>query len=486
MNIRNLDATMHLSLLALFAAAAGAFKIDPDTEAVCSALHARYPENLVWDPLGPKGLKTLSLAGDYHDVRLDYWNKASSDQRATCMFLPSNAEETSYAVQTLLKFPSVKYATKGAGHNPNLGFSSSNKGVLIAFRPNAKYAIPSDDGETIEVGPGCKWGDVYSALQPLGKTAVGGRLADVGVTGLLLGGGLSYMSGQHGLGCDNVVSYECVLANGTITTASKDSNPDLYWALQGGGNQFAIVTKFVLKTHPVGENGMIWGGVRTFGVHQHHALLDAAHDFITNNKDPKAAIILTYNFIGGLGVLNLPLAIMFMFYDGTEVPPGVFDEFNKIHALSDSTKVKPFLDLTKESTGGDIKGLRFNIRENTFPNLHNSSFLHDHYDLMTKKVKIGELQDILDFKFATMAVQPMPVFMQEAQLKNGGNALGFNPKNGDRIWMEYDFAWLSPLCDKHCPEYFVKLTDSIHDLHVEKYSGMKPTKYQEGDLDFIR
>ncbi|TQS33765.1 hypothetical protein Golomagni_05878, partial [Golovinomyces magnicellulatus] len=363
----------------------------------------------------------------------------------------------------------------------------TDKGVLIAFRPNSKYAIPSDDGETIEVGPGCKWVDVYGALQPLGRTAVGGRLADVGVTGLLLGGGLSYMSGQHGLGCDNVVSYECVLANGTIVTATKDSHSDLFWALKGGGNQFAIVTKFVLKTYPVGENGMIWGGVRTFGANRHSELLAAASDFITNNKDPKAGIILTLNFIGAIG-LQIPISIMFMFYDGTEVPAGVFDQFNKIRSLTDSTKVKPFLDLTKESSGGDLNGLRFNIRENTFPNLpvgNMTSFLNDHYDLMTKKIQIGALKDLLDFKFATMAIQPLPVFLQNATLQNGGNAIGLDPKHGDKIWVEYDFAWLSPLCDKNCPEYFATLTDSLHDMHAEKYSGIKPTKYQEGDLEFI-
>jgi FAD/FMN-containing dehydrogenase len=60
----------------------------------------------------------------------------------------------------------------------------------------------------------------------------------VGVGGLLLGGGLSFMSGEYGLPCDNIVNYEVVLSNGTIVNANSQSHVDLFWALKGGGNQF--------------------------------------------------------------------------------------------------------------------------------------------------------------------------------------------------------------------------------------------------------
>jgi FAD/FMN-containing dehydrogenase len=63
-------------------------------------------------------------------------------------------------------------------------------------------------------------------------------LGDVGVGGLLLGGGLSFLSAQFGLASDHVVNYEVVLANSTIVNANRTSNMDLYWALKGGGNQF--------------------------------------------------------------------------------------------------------------------------------------------------------------------------------------------------------------------------------------------------------
>lgn len=168
-----------------------------DTKAVCDALIKQYPKKLVWDPLGPYGIHTVLHASTYNAANLDYWNAANSLRRAACAFFPSTTDEVAFAVQTLNQYESVKFALKAGGHNPNLGFSSVSGGVLVAFRPNFQTATPSADGSTIEIGAGCKWEDVYGVLQPLGKTVTGGRLGDVGTTGLILGGGLSYLSAQH-------------------------------------------------------------------------------------------------------------------------------------------------------------------------------------------------------------------------------------------------------------------------------------------------
>ena len=169
----------------------------PDTDTVCQALYAEYPHLVVFDPLGPNSLLTISNVSDYASANTGYWNVASSLNRAACTFFPSAAKQVSFAVQTLHKYPSVQFATKCGGHNPNLGFSSVDEGVLLSFRPNSNYAIPSPDGMTIDVGAGAKWEDVYGALQPLGKAAVGGRLGDIGTVGFTLGGGLSYLSAQY-------------------------------------------------------------------------------------------------------------------------------------------------------------------------------------------------------------------------------------------------------------------------------------------------
>jgi FAD/FMN-containing dehydrogenase len=78
-------------------------------------------------------------------------------------------------------------------------------------------------------------------------------LGDVGVAGLTLGGGLSFLSAEYGLVCDNVVNYEVVLADASIVNANAFSNTDLYWALKGGGNQFGESVQTHLKRQSLTE-----------------------------------------------------------------------------------------------------------------------------------------------------------------------------------------------------------------------------------------
>lgn len=285
------------------------------------------------------------------------------------------------------------------------------------------------------------------------------------------------------------MSFECVLANGTIVTATSTSHPELFFALRGGGNQYAVVTKMLLKTYDIGQNGTVWGGVRTYTADKRKQILSAITNFTAKGADPKAAIIPTFNSFSALGI-NVPGTLVFFFYDGLNPPPGVFDEFDAISSFSDDTKPRSYSDLTKEVLGGDMKGLRFQIRENTFPNMpaaKMTSFLSDHFDLLVAKATEAAVVDLLDFKLFSFAIQPMPHGIAKASLEHGGpNALGLVPEHGDRVWMEYDIAWLSPLCDAACPKFFAKLVNSQHDLHKSKYSGIYPTNYKSGDLGFLR
>lgn len=105
------------------------------------------------------------------------------------------------------------------------------------------------NNDTIQVGPGLTWYDVYTALEPHGRVAIGGRMKTIGVPGLTLIGGFHYFNNKYGYAMDNVVSYDVVLGNGTQITVDKDSHDDLFWALKGGANNFGIVTKFTLKTY---------------------------------------------------------------------------------------------------------------------------------------------------------------------------------------------------------------------------------------------
>ena len=120
----------------------------------------------------------------------------------------------------------------------------------------------SEDRKSVQVGPGHKWGGVYSYLEQFDLGVAGGRLAPVGVPGLLLGGGLSFYGNQHGWSADNVLEYEVVLADSSIVNVSATSHPDLFWALKGGSSNFGIVTKFTLRTFP---SKKVWAGAYSVG-----------------------------------------------------------------------------------------------------------------------------------------------------------------------------------------------------------------------------
>lgn len=461
-----------------------------DTLRACTALHDKYLSKLAFDPLGPSGIKSIANANVYNDAQTQYWSLANLSLRPACAFTPSNADEVSAAIQILNRLPSVEFALKGGGHNPNPGFSGTDKGILIAFRPNMMTAVPSADGQTIDVGPGCKWADVYRALKPLKKVAVGGRLGDVGVMGLTLGGGYSHLSLHRGFACDNVVSYDVVLANGTIATANATSHPDLFFALCGGGNEFAVVTKLTLKTYDSGVGGQVWGGTRTYTGLETNQLLAAVADFTSNNKDPKAAIIPSFNFASTLAVLTIPVNFVVFFYDGPAPPPEVFAEFNKIKSLTDDTKVTDFAGVSQELMAGDQKALRFRLAVNSFPCMpkeNMTAFLQDHYDTVRDvAIKTGIL-DPLDFRFLTFTPQPVSHIMAQASKDaNGGNAIGLDPAHGDKIWVEYDLGWIDPLCDKACPAGVAEIVRKTHELHASKYAGIYPTNYQSGDLSTLR
>ena len=106
--------------------------------------------------------------------------------------------------------------------------------------------------------PGLTAGEYTVAAAAHGLATPFGDTGSVGIGGLTLGGGIGWLVRKHGLTIDNLVAVEVVTADGRIVTASEDRNPDLFWAVRGGGGNFGVVTRFVFRLHPVGG---ILGGV---------------------------------------------------------------------------------------------------------------------------------------------------------------------------------------------------------------------------------
>ncbi len=183
-----------------------------------------------------------------------YWASQARVPKPALVIKPGNSEQLSRIVKILAKAflassskEPVQFAVRSGGHSPNAGFASVEAGIVIDLSQFNSIEL-SDDHKTVAIGTGQNWGSVFRRLEPHGLAVAGGRASSVGVAGLTLGGGLSFYSPQVGFVCDAMVSFEAVLADGSIVTASEASHPDLAIALRGGGNNFGIVTKFTART----------------------------------------------------------------------------------------------------------------------------------------------------------------------------------------------------------------------------------------------
>ncbi|KAJ7091867.1 FAD dependent oxidoreductase [Mycena belliarum] len=271
---------------------------------------------------------------------------ASSSQVAACSVEPGTAVDVSKILK-LIGRTRTPFAVRGAGHTMNLGWSSTT-GVHIAMTRFASVQYNADS-QTVDIGAGLRWDDVYAALAPFGVNVVGGRVSGVGVAGLTLGGGYSYKTNQYGLTVDTVVAYELIKPNGAIVNVTECSDPDLFFGLKGGMNNFGIVTRFTLKTHPQGE---VWGGLIAY-IGQEPAVSAAVAKFSATATDPKAAILPSYIFAQGQLVIS-----HFMFYDGPTPPPGLFDDFLAIPSVVQDVSTRSFLSLVQAGPSAVYAGHR--------------------------------------------------------------------------------------------------------------------------------
>jgi len=226
----------------------------------------------------------------YDDARRVF--NAAIDRRPALIARCSGASDVIKAL-ALAREHGLDVSVKGGGHSV-AGHAVIDGGLTLDLRSmNAVRVDP--ERRTAWCGGGTNWGELDRETQAFGLAVTGGRLADTGVAGLTLGGGSGWIERKYGFTVDSLLSAEVVTADGRLLVASADRNPDLFWALKGGGGNFGVVTGFEFQLHEVGP--LLYGGMLFFPMDAAVDLLKAYRGFMDDAPD---------EICGGAAILCAP------------------------------------------------------------------------------------------------------------------------------------------------------------------------------------
>ena len=240
--------------------------------------------------------------GKYEEARR-VWN-GNVDRRPALIVRCHGVADVQHAVNFARTF-GLLVSVRGGGHSaPGYG---TNDGGLVIDLSSMKGIRVDPDARTVQAQGGALWRDLDHETQAFGLATTGGTVSNTGIVGLTLGGGLGWLMGKHGLSVDNLIQADVVTADGQFRRASEKDNPDLFWALRGGGGNFGVVTSLEYRLHPVTQ---VLGGMVIYPLDQARDMLRFYRDFSAGLPDeaeayaalltapqgmPVAALLLGYN-----------------------------------------------------------------------------------------------------------------------------------------------------------------------------------------------
>lgn len=358
-----------------------------------------------------------------------YWCNSAKLQ-PVCIVQPGSSLEVSKAVKALADADQV-FAVRAGGHSNWAGSNNIDGGVTIdlALLSSITYDPAT---ELAHIPPAAKWKNVYAELEKHGRVVAGGREAEVGAGGFLLGGGNTFYTMRYGLACDSVLAYEVVLSDGRIITADADGeNAELFRVLKGGGNNFGIVTRFAMRTMP---SSPFWGGFSVKPMTVMPAAAKAIEDFITNSRsDPDSSLNFTVCHIprfGGGAVVTVLNNVA-----GVSNPPA-FEQFLKMPDVLNNLKMttlQEVLSYTSLPTGYYNAWYTLCFK-NDASIIAKTNELHNQLASEVQgKVSDGDFRTHCSF-------QPIPKAVVEQSAAMGGNILGLDRYPHDAVMIQVNVS----------------------------------------------
>src|SRR5579864_1573511 len=214
---------------------------------------------------------------DYESARLIF-NRAF-DERPALIVRCGGAPDVARALEFAQK-QNLPLAVRGGGHN-RAGFSVCDGGVVIDL--SGMNRVEVDAGKRVaRAEAGALVRDLDQATQRFGLATTSGGCPTVGIAGLTLGGGEGQLMAKYGAACDNLISAKLVTVDGRQVEASQSSNPDLFWAIRGGGGNFGVVTTLEYQLHPVTD---VLAGTLMYSAGRITELLEALAKFVAAEPD---------------------------------------------------------------------------------------------------------------------------------------------------------------------------------------------------------
>ncbi|WP_225627442.1 FAD-binding oxidoreductase [Streptomyces werraensis] len=221
--------------------------------------------------------RVVTTGPDY-DAGRSVWNGAVSARPGVIVRCADQADAR--AAVLAARTHEVPLTVRGGGHDW-AGRSLSDGGLTIDLSGMRQVTVDPVT-RVAEVAGGATAADVVAAAQPFGLTAATGSAGSVGMAGLTLGGGYGPLSGRFGLALDNLLSADVVLADGSVVTTDPEREPDLFWALRGGGGNFGLVTSMRVRLHRVPT---LLSGLVLFPWDQRETVLTALSDVLAESPD---------------------------------------------------------------------------------------------------------------------------------------------------------------------------------------------------------